>query len=711
MASILDRLRVGQVLGTDWIVVGGRPILLAAHPEFAARMARGEIAEAIPLPPPTPAPKPAPARAPRRPLPWGRIASTFLGAGGIVALALLGWSLRGRVTDLARRTGEVVAPPPPSEGAAAPPAPLDPSKPPPDPLASVAAEVGPVEEPPSLLVAQAIGALAKGGPDAETEAFALARRAVARSTADPDAVALLAVLAAWKADAGLTVLAGERAVTLGNGGQATQLGRAALALGNHDEAGAEAAVAPCAHEGDALCRYVAARAALLQPAHLPAGLLALDDLAGAWPQNLSIPRVAALAAVAADTPDAEGRLGALKATDPEVLGARGELALRNGDLAAAKTMAARLGDAAPVPLRIGVARVAVNAGEGRQALALVQGQEGVDRHQKQELRLIEAQARYLVATKDPATLPAAKESVTRLLELGRTDPAVSQVRALVAHLAGDRAEEAKAWDSMDTSRRSGPELARVFKTQAALLLDANVPGSEIQPTAEAARTADPSDPYTHVWVIHVHLLGHTKGKALEAMRRAIKDVDGQTPRRRSDLATLETGSPAKGLRAYVGESLGNDATLATQLPLAEAVASWLAGDLPSAKASLDRLPNVADTPEALALRARLRMAGKDRAGGLADWDDVVALRPKESAWLLGSLAAHVEAGKARESRPLAELVRASKNVNALAPAMLAEVAAANGDRPGAITLLSDALTTDPLDIRARARLTELRSGK
>ena len=711
--AVLDRLATGQLTGTDWVIVEGRPVLLAAHPAFAARFARGEIAEAPPLPPPAPPPPPPVVLRPvRKPWPWGTIIGSTFVIGVVAAVAFAGWTHRDRLARLAQDAGQVVKPPDAPHEVEVRPAPVDPSQPPPDPLASLAAAVGPVEEPASLLDARAVAAWATGTASGEADALDLARRGAARSTGDADAVALLAIFAAWSGhEAALTTLAAERAIDLGKGGAATQLGRAALALGNRDLAGAEAAVAPCVAAGDLICRAVAARARVDQPAQAAAGIAALDALADAWPQNAALPRLAALAAARADLPEAKARLLAIKGDDPTVLGARGALALRDGDAPAAAALLEKLGDRAPASLRVGVARAALARNDGARILKLVQDVGSAEPAEEADLRLLVAQARYLLAAKDPTALPAAKEAVAHLLELGRSDPATAQVRALVAHLGGDTAEEAKAWDSMDTSRRTGPELARVLKTQAALMLDENAPGSEILPVAEAARSADPADPYTHVWVIHVHLLGHDRGKAVDAMRQALRRVDGQAARRRTDLATLETGSPAKGLRKVVDEAVGNEATAATLGPFAGGVASWLAGDLAGARAALAPLPHLDEDPDALALRARLRTAAGDYPGAVADWDALVAIRPKESEWLLGSLQARVLAGRAKESAPLADLVRASKNTDALAPALLAEVALAGGDRPGAVQLLESAVAADALDIRARARLTDLRSGK
>ena len=91
-----------------------------------------------------------------------------------------------------------------------------------------------------------------------------------------------------------------------------------------------------------------------------------------------------------------------------------------------------------------------------------------------------------------------------------------------------------------------------------------------------------------------------------------------------------------------------------------------------------------------------------------DWQKVVLLRPKDAEYLLGALAATVAAGHAKEAGPIAELVRASRVDSALGPAMLAEVWLVNGDVAAAQTQLEQAVATDPLDVRSRARLRELR---
>lgn len=713
-ASVLERLRSGQLQGRDWLEEeGGASVPLAAHPAIARRYLRGEIPQPVARAHAPPPKKKKSAARSRPPLPIGRILRGAAGlalAGGMVAGVL---SVRDQIPGWADQAGRVLAPA--ADTPELPPAAvLAPGEPPPDPLASIRTAEGVVEEPLAYLTARAMEAWAHGGPAGRAEALGIARRGVARATTDADAVALLAVLAALSRDQpGLTLLAGQQAVALGGAGVASELGRAALALNNNDPTEAVGSLRDCLAAGDLVCRLVAADALAGIPGRQAESLAAYDGLAAAWPEHLDPPRTAALIAATADDPSAEGRLAALSATDPIVAGARGVLEARNGRMTEAARIAVSLGSEAPAELAVTVARDRVQAGEPAEALALLAplDVEKPPRNPRSvEVRLLVAQARWVAARDNPAALPEARVAVERLVELDRTDPAVSQVRALVAHMAGDRAEEARAWSSLNENARTGPDLARVYKTQLALLNDAKLPGNDLLPLAEKARLADPSDPNVHVWLVEVHLIGHNHGAAIEALKRSIGEVDGQMARRRTDLVALETGAPAKTLRAHLDDALGNEGRFATALPLARATASWLAGDQAGARTALGQAANLDTDADALAFRARLYEGLKDYPRAVKDWDQVAALRPKDSEFLLAALRSHVLAGQLGTATALAELVRASKVNPALGPAMLAEIRLAGGDRAGAVDLLTRAVAADPLDLVSRARLRELRKG-
>ena len=719
-SALVDRLKAGRLTGRDWIIAAGNPpILVAAHPLFAPLFATGQIVVApvialvaapAPLPPPTPV-----AVVPRRrraPLPWARIFGIPLVLGGLGYLGFLAWERQDDLVLLAIEASEMLQPPVSGEVPIA--ASAEPGAAQADPLAGLAAQVGPVDEPIAYLHAQALGALVRGGPAAHAEAVQFARRAVARCSKDPDALALYALLSSQSdAPEGSGILAAEQAIALGLGGPATQIGRAALARSSRDLPGAIAAVGVCSAQGNALCQLVAVDALTADPTHVTDAITALDRLAAAWPSHLGLPRAAALLAAAQDRLDASSRLRALPAGDPEVPTALAALALRDGDLNTALALAAELGVQGPPALRLGASRALLSKGDAKSMIGLL-GDLPTPRGEGPapviaEARLLAAQARWLLARDHPEALPAAAEAVAAVVELGRRDPAVAQVRALVANAMDQPTEIARAWSSMDLTRRAGPELARALKTQVALMEARSSPVSDLLPVAEAARTADPSDPYTHVWVVHVHLVGHQYGKAILALRTAIHQVDGQVARRRTDLATLETGSPAKGLRAEIDAHLGNEATYVSTLPLARAVASWLGGDLQAAAAAIAQTSQLESDADALALRARVRAASGDPKGAMTDWGKVVLLRPKDPDYLIASLTSSVAAGRAADSGPIAELVRSSQARSAIGPAMLAEVWLARGDREACMRDLAAAVAADPLDVRARARLREVQA--
>ncbi|MSQ03610.1 MAG: hypothetical protein EXR71_17290 [Myxococcales bacterium] len=712
--ALLDRLRSGQLSGQDWLVADDRePLMIAAHPVFASLYLRGEI------PPPQAVVVHAPSKsAPRvrfgrvRPaLPWGRMFRTVITLGALGGGAYFAFTHQRELREVALDLSELVAPANETEAAAnlslREPAP-DTSRPQLDPLGSLPDQEGHVEEPLALLEARAVEAWSRGGPDDLREGLAHARRAVARATKDADAVALLAILAALSGDQpGLTQLAAQQAIALGQGNGATELGRAALAIANGAPADAVAAVAACAKSGDRVCRYVAAS----QNPDRAAAVAGLDQLAADWPSHRGVPRAAALLSAAADAPDAGPRLDALHRKDALSIAVRAQLHVQDGEGAQALAVAQALGAEAPDGLRVAVARVSLATGDVVGVIDLIRpvvdagGKSGA----YADALLLLAQARWLQARDVPANQGAASEAVGRLVTAGRTDPAVAQVRALVAHGTGDKAEQSRAWLSMDPALRSGPELARVLRTQVALMESANIGGSEVLPVAEAARVADRSDPFVHVWLVHLHLGGHSPARAIDALRTAIREVDGQSGRRRTDLATLETGSPARMLVDEVDAALGNNATFATSLPMARAAAAWLGGDLDLARRTLSRHPALETDPDAMALRARLRLAAGDTAGAVSDWDKVVAQRPKQAEYLLGSLHARVTAGQAMSAVGVADLVASSRITSPQSYALLAEVQAAVGDRSGAIRLLETCISKDAFDIAARRRLRALRT--
>lgn len=712
-ASILARLRTGQIAGTDWMGAEGEaPVPIASHPVFAPLYARGEIVVVEPPPVPVVAPaRPAASARRRGPgLPWGRMVATTLGLGALGVAGWQAWTWREQLRSASLDLSQVFVPEAPGAR------PSEPESAPPEVLtgtvafATLIAEVGPVEEPLAQLESQAVAAWATGTPAGAAEARRLARRAVARSPEDADAIALLAVLdALGGADPAEAHAAGKLAVTLGKGGVATEMGRAALALSSEDRPAAAAAVATCVAAGDGLCREIAARSAATPAAQVAA----LDAVAADWPENVGLSRRAAELAAAADLPDAAARLEAIPDPDAALRAARALLHVRDGEPDKALALSAKLGEDTSSELRVALARIRVAQGRPADAEAILVPLVGPENKGETlgPALLLSAQARWLVARDDAEKVEVAAAAVARVMELGRVDPAVAQVRALVAHARGDRAEAARAWTAMDTSRRDGAELSRALQTQVALMADGHVAGSEILPVAEAAREADPSDPDVHVWLIHVHLLGKSPALAVEAMRTAVRQVDGQVERRRGDLATLDTGSPARGLGADLKAALGNDATFTISQPLALGGAAWLAGDLKGARAVLASAPHLDSDADALALRARVGTALGDTAGALADWEKVVAARPKQPEYLLGLLRARIDAGKAAQSGPLAEQVAASRITGPIAHATLAEVYAATGRNDLAIGELERCLEGDPFDVQARRRLRALRSAR
>ncbi|MBM4368850.1 MAG: hypothetical protein FJ102_21730, partial [Deltaproteobacteria bacterium] len=155
--GILERLRAGQLAGTDWIARDdGSTVLIAEHPTFATLYARGEIGE--PEAVPVPSAKAGAAR-PRRDLgDWAasaaRVAAGVLVAGGVVAF--VGWAYLHR-DDIQEHVAATALPPleAPAGGEQAVEAKVDaPAEPSPEAgrVDELVARVGAVDEPRAALL-------------------------------------------------------------------------------------------------------------------------------------------------------------------------------------------------------------------------------------------------------------------------------------------------------------------------------------------------------------------------------------------------------------------------------------------------------------------------------------------------------------------------------------------------------------------------------
>ncbi len=717
--GILERLRAGQLAGTDWIVRDdGSTVLIAEHPTFAVLYARGEIGEPVVVTAATS--RPADTR-PRRSLAdyaasLGRVAAGVVVAGGVAAFGAWVYlnreALEEKVASTTLPSLETASPADTKVEAKVDAAPQ--ARPEGSRVAELVARVGMVDEPRALLLARAWAERSKGGRAALDAAIVQAERAVARAPRDPESLGLLATLLAESgSDLDLARALVARCDAALPSAVACKRGHAALLLAKNEAAAAREIVSGCANEVDLECRAIYVNTALADTEHPLEALGAVRKLAEAWPQNRELVRLVALLSTDVDIPEARTRVEAARKEirdDPALESAYADLCLLDGEAKEGVAIAVALGDSAPPTLRVRAAAVAVDQGDVDRALALVGdigSGSGLAEGVVKEARLVMAQARYLDARRDASRIDAAKAASASLVELGRADPVVAQVRALIARLAGDASEESRAWSSMDTSLRKGAELARVLDTQVALGIQARQPVSDLVPLAEAARRADLSAPEPHLWLARAHLEGHNPAQAMDVLLGSIIQVDGQAARRRPGLSALSAGDPAKEVKALLESGVGNDATFGRTYHLALATIAWLGGDVPGARRALDAAGGIEDDPTAIALRARLKLASRDADGAVADLLHVVQQRPKQGEFLLALVSALVATRAYDEARTHIDSVSASPLTSAMVPNVRAEVRAHTGETEAAKRDFAEAIKRDPFDARARVRLREL----
>lgn len=721
-AGVVERLRAGQLLGTDWIVdESGEATPVAAHPAFAALLVQGLIPEFVPvvIPPPTPDAASAVNRPPNRPRAlagsFARIVASVVVLAALGAAGVWAWEHQAAIELKMQESVTAVVEPKVAPAASGPIAPLPPA---PKLIEALVARVGVVGETRSTLLARAWAARLGGGLAGQEAAVTLAEQAVARSPNDPESLGLLAeLLADLRREGPLVDELLTRCEAAGAGIDACARARAAKVIASGDVASARGIVQDCAGKGDLPCRALYVATVNADGLHASEALAAVDKLAGDWSTNRELARKGAVLAASLDLPEALARVESVRRDvkgDLELDAALGTLLLRDGNSKDALEVVAAMGDAAPVALRVDLSLSLAGSGRYAEAKALLGDlptrpnlPEGV----QAKARLALAQAAYQAAAADPTQIEAAKAAVTSMVELGRSDPAVAQVRALIANLYGNHGEEVKSWSSIDESKRSGAALARVLDTQVALGVAARLSVSELIPLAERARRADPQSGDTHLWLAWVHLVGGNAPQAVDVLRASILTVDGQALRRRPDVGTLANRPPTADVLTALERGVGNDATFGRSYEVAVATVHFLAGNLGEARRQLDKAGNVEDDPETLALRARMRTLSKDAALAVTDWQRVTQERPKEPAYLLGLLQALVAANRTRDAVPLMETVSSSPLVTPQVLVVRAEVRAASGEHAAALRDLQDAIARDPYDVQSRVRHRRLAAGK
>lgn len=721
-AGVVERMRAGQLLGSDWIIdESGRSTPIAAHPSFAALLVQGLIPEYVPvvLPPPVPDAASAVNRPPNRPravaASAARVFASVVVLAGLGAVGLWAWEHQAAIELKMQESVTAVAEP---KHTPAETGPVVPAAAAPKLIEALVARVGVVNETRSTLLARAWSTRLSGGVGAQEAAVTLAEQAVARSPHDPESLGLLAeLLADLRREGPLVDELVARCESAGAGIDACARARAARVIASGDVAAARGIVQDCAGKGDLPCRALYVATVNADGLHASEALAAVDKLAGDWPTNRELARKGAVLAASLDLPEALARVESVRRDvkgDMELDAALGTLLLRDGNSGAALEVVAAMGDTAPVVLRVDLALSLAGSGRHAEAKSLLgdlPGRADLPEGVQAKARLALAQSTYQAAVADPTQIEAAKAAVTSMVQLGRSDPAVAQVRALIANLYGNHGEEVKSWSSMDESKRSGAALARVLNTQVALGIAARLSVSELIPLAERARRADPQSGDTHLWLAWVHLVGGNAPQAVDVLRASILTVDGQALRRRPDVGTLANRTPTAEVLTALERGVGNDATFGRSYDVAVATVHFLAGNLSEARRKLDAAGNVEDDPETLALRARIRTLGKDASLAVVDWQRVTQERPKEPAYLLGLLQAFVASGRTRDAVPFIETVSSSPLVTPQVLVIRAEVRASAGEHAAALRDLQDAIARDPFDVQSRIRHRRLAAGK
>lgn len=711
--GIIIRLRSGEVRGTDFVAGDDEaPVPLAGHPDFRTLFMPGH---ADFLAPPEKVKKPLPA--------WIPKVFRWTVTAGVVSV--VGWQLAlhplrmPRLPDMSgielpevSDVATVVAGPDPAHPSESGPqtAIADATVPPtprvPGPVDSLVARIGPVSDPRTFLHARAWNSRFEGSARGLDAAIIDAEHAVARLPDDANALAFLAELYA-EADREPALVAA--LLNRARGVDRTSLAvlratvASAVRKGVPEETAAalQACFALDAHDLD--CRYWSMMAHQTQ-ADASVTLAQWDELTTAWPANREVVRQAALFAMREDLASAGPRLSGLRRQIKDDVGIESAYATvlyRDGDLADAEEIARRLETDVSEDLVVLAAQGALARGDVPGALKWLEGRTFVSEDTARQAALVDAQSRWVLASKaGGAAVDEAKASAARLAEKRGTTMSSLQARALIAQLSGDSATETKMWALLDNRPTASRDDARVHLTHAWCDYQRNQPREALS-SVEFALRADAHSPAVYVWMGLVQIASHNPNGAFDAMRDAVRAVDGQDARRGALGAALAAPLPADDLRDRLAELVGGDATLQSRAVFARATAAWLGGDDATALAEISPQLSKTDDAETMALAARiqLRRGNLPVAAELAE--RVARIRPKEAAYHLLHAQVLVQQGRWEDADRALGVVRSAGTPSVLLYALTAEVARARGDHGAALIAAREATKLDPTDLASR----------
>lgn len=685
-AGVRGHLAAGTLTGQEHLQEGVRAIPIAAHPRFRSAFLEGSPnALALVRTPPTTKPPP------RRSWRFALLGITAL----VAALVLLNQAPE--------------APPPSAPAPVAPPvvAPADPNVLPPR-LDALIRAADPVEEPRSVLLARAWTAWSTGQ---NAEAVTHATRAVARSHDDVQALALLAALhseGGTEPELALELLS--RARARDPSAPAVLRAGAVAALARNDADEARRLTAEClAVANDLGCREVSLRiderATSLRTVDAENLVYAMDALAKDWPELDGLDARAALVAARAELQGAEARVSAAIAaghTDDATRSAGLWLAFRNGPTAADRAALADLTSPSE-PLLLEAAGDAIGANRPQDALLLLRR---LKEPRSNAALLYEAQAALLLARKS-GDGGAALEAARRASAADPQNPAVVQVYAEAAMLAGESATALAAWDTLSLIRAPTPDLARAWATRTAQQLAANHPREAVI-AGEAAVEIDPSEPSNFLWHAAALAAAQNGPGAVSTLRGAAWAVDGRHARRRPYGGALPVPLPIDRLRGDLPPLLKDDPARATDLTVALAIVDWLSGDLAAATTRLAPVVTAGIDPEALLVHARIEAAQGRRASARAAVTQALALRPKEATLHLLKAELDVADGNVEEAER--ELAKARGGRLPDASLRLTELALAEkkADAAGLVEARRAAVRAAPDDLVARRAWRQVR---
>lgn len=701
--ALLAAIQKGEITALDWVArVGEAARPIAAHPDFRIYFMPG--ADIRPA-------GAAPARPARQSttINWAGIFRFVGGAvllGAIAGGAWLWYQLGPSLGEVKETVRSTVAPVLPGNDAITPiSAPVERLDPRADPLIrQLLTRVGEVEEPRTLLMAQAWVARTRPETGAMETALGLAERAVARAPDSPDALALLAeILADLGREPQLRAALIKVARSLAPNSVAWHRAAAASALADGKASDAAEHLAAClgAAPEDLPCQFLDLR--LSAATNGPGALPGFDKLAAAWPENLRVDRSAAILAAQADAPDAVARVQRARSrvkVDADLDGATALLRFRDGAVTQARAMAAKIGERASIELALTAGEAAIVAGAPADAIRWVERtKDGVlSGPQSDRAHLLLAQGRYLQARSDASFEKDAREAAAELAKVDGASPASTQVRALIAGLGGKPPGD--VWSGMEAKGADAIDVHRAWLGRASLAL-ARGDIKDALTSAEQARIAAPHEAEAYLWGAAAAVAGADAGKAIELLQRGLLARDARSERRNPIGGALPIPADTGALQAQLDAALTARPSGKLDPAFATAAVAALAGDGKAALAAYPK-PKAEHGAAGIALVARANLLTKNAAGAVAALNQADASMAQEPGLATLRVEAALLAGASNgaATAAVATLLGTSPK-DAYYHGLKAELARLAGDRAAARAEAEVASRADPRDSEAR----------